>query len=42
MASTTLIDASANLPTPPGGEPPRHEDLYAKRKQIYPKLAHGK
>ncbi len=42
MASTILIDASAKLPTPPGGEPPRHEDLYAKRKQIYPKLAHGK
>jgi cytochrome c oxidase accessory protein FixG len=25
-----------------GGTPPPHPDLYAKRKQIYPKLAHGK
>ncbi len=26
----------------PKGVPPPHPDLYAKRKQIYPKLAHGK
>ena len=25
-----------------GETPPPHPDLYAKRKQIYPKLAHGK
>ncbi|WP_290927812.1 cytochrome c oxidase accessory protein CcoG, partial [Hyphomonas sp. UBA1472] len=42
MASTTLIDHASELPAQSGGEPPRHEDLYAKRKQIYPKLAHGK
>lgn len=42
MASSTLIDKTATLPAQQGGEPPRHEDLYAKRKQIYPKLAHGK
>ena len=42
MGSTTLIEQTTDLSTPPGGEPPRHEDLYAKRKQIYPKLAHGK
>jgi len=42
MASTTLIDHASELPAQSGAEPPRHEDLYAKRKQIYPKLAHGK
>jgi cytochrome c oxidase accessory protein FixG len=42
MASTTLINTAKELSTPTGGEPPRHEDLYAKRKQIYPKLVHGK
>jgi cytochrome c oxidase accessory protein FixG len=26
----------------PGAAPPSNNDLYAKRKQIYPKLAHGK
>jgi cytochrome c oxidase accessory protein FixG len=26
----------------PGASPPPHPDLYAKRRQIYPKLAHGK
>ncbi|RAN37535.1 cytochrome c oxidase accessory protein CcoG [Hyphomonas pacifica] len=26
----------------PAPAPPQHEDLYAKRRQIYPKLAHGK
>ena len=35
MASTTLIDHASELPAQSGGEPPRHEDLYAKRKQIY-------
>lgn len=25
-----------------GPTPPSHQDLYAKREQIYPKLAHGK
>lgn len=41
MGQTTLnIHPSAGNggPTPP----PSHQDLYAKRQQIYPKLAHGK
>ncbi len=33
-----VLDTSHNQ----GGATPPHPDLYAKRKQIYPKLAHGK
>lgn len=40
MATTTLIDRSSG--GGPEARPPEHQDLYAKRKQIYPKLAHGK
>ncbi|MEO0881960.1 MAG: cytochrome c oxidase accessory protein CcoG [Pseudomonadota bacterium] len=42
MASTTnlinLVDAGPGSPPPP----PQPRDLYSKRQQIYPKLAHGK
>ena len=39
MAKVTLV----NLHASSGGDgaPPPHKDLYAKRRQIYPKLAHG-
>lgn len=39
MAKVTLnLERSGGGATPP----PSHEDLYSKRQQIYPKLAHGK
>ncbi len=43
MGTTTLIDrreAASSAPTPPDGDEP--VVLYAKRKQIYPKLVFGK
>ncbi|MEL7481814.1 MAG: cytochrome c oxidase accessory protein CcoG [Pseudomonadota bacterium] len=40
MGATTIIPGSDG--PRPGSRPPEHADLYAKRKQIYPKLAHGK
>ena len=42
MAGTTLIQTIPGGPAGNAGGPPEHKDLYAKRKQIYPKLAHGK
>ena len=40
MGQTTLnIHPSAGSGGP---TPPPHKDLFAKREQIYPKLAHGK
>ncbi|MDJ0921601.1 MAG: cytochrome c oxidase accessory protein CcoG [Henriciella sp.] len=44
MGQTTLNihpSAGSGGPKPPNGPPPE-KDLYAKRTQIYPKLAHGK
>ena len=36
MSRVTLISSKSPTPAPPP------QDLYAKRRQIYPKLAHGK
>lgn len=42
MGQTTLIKTVPGPQGPGNSQPPEHNDLYAKRKQIYPKLAHGK